>query len=102
MIRRPPRSTLFPYTTLFRSNPEVLEPAQHAVLLAGRSLRQLLQREDIAGLDHEPDDVAGQAALRHLGEAVVGIGRAHRSTPVTPKTPLPPFSFKKKTIFLIT
>src|SRR2546423_9830086 len=22
MIRRPPRSTLFPYTTLFRSNPE--------------------------------------------------------------------------------
>src|SRR3712207_8933937 len=26
MIRRPPRSTLFPYTTLFRSK-EVLEPA---------------------------------------------------------------------------
>src|SRR3712207_8613378 len=24
MIRRPPRSTLFPYTTLFRSDPEVL------------------------------------------------------------------------------
>src|SRR3712207_6414516 len=24
MIRRPPRSTLFPYTTLFRSSPEVL------------------------------------------------------------------------------
>src|SRR2546430_12415696 len=23
MIRRPPRSTLFPYTTLFRSSPEV-------------------------------------------------------------------------------
>src|SRR3712207_9495978 len=23
MIRRPPRSTLFPYTTLFRSNPHV-------------------------------------------------------------------------------
>src|SRR3712207_8042468 len=25
MIRRPPRSTLFPYTTLFRSNPQVPE-----------------------------------------------------------------------------
>src|SRR3712207_7176625 len=25
MIRRPPRSTLFPYTTLFRSGSEVLE-----------------------------------------------------------------------------
>src|SRR3712207_9368578 len=26
MIRRPPRSTLFPYTTLFQSNPEALWP----------------------------------------------------------------------------
>src|SRR3712207_7207380 len=31
MIRRPPRSTLFPYTTLFRSN----------VLVAGEELREL-------------------------------------------------------------
>src|SRR3712207_8682225 len=28
MIRRPPRSTLFPYTTLFRSAGRVAEPAQ--------------------------------------------------------------------------
>src|SRR3712207_7226048 len=27
MIRRPPRSTLFPYTTLFRSDPEAAESA---------------------------------------------------------------------------
>src|SRR3712207_6935852 len=38
MIRRPPRSTLFPYTTLFRSlseedGPDVLKPAD---LLQGR------------------------------------------------------------------
>src|ERR1043165_1283021 len=26
MIRRPPRSTLFPYTTLFRSDVEILRP----------------------------------------------------------------------------
>src|SRR3712207_8236576 len=26
MIRRPPRSTLFPYTTLFRSPEEVIDP----------------------------------------------------------------------------
>src|SRR5437867_9919540 len=31
MIRRPPRSTLFPYTTLFRS---VLEPRHHGPLRA--------------------------------------------------------------------
>src|SRR3712207_8386421 len=28
MIRRPPRSTLFPYTTLFRSVLEVLDPLE--------------------------------------------------------------------------
>src|SRR3989442_6347332 len=31
MIRRPPRSTLFPYTTLFRS--PLKQPATHSVLL---------------------------------------------------------------------
>src|SRR2546429_6184633 len=32
MIRRPPRSTLFPYTTLFRSNPaQSLESSLHCV-----------------------------------------------------------------------
>src|SRR3989337_3430768 len=30
MIRRPPRSTLFPYTTLFRSRPDVHHPAEPA------------------------------------------------------------------------
>src|SRR3712207_8943544 len=29
MIRRPPRSTLFPYTTLFRSDPRLLRPGRH-------------------------------------------------------------------------
>src|SRR2546429_5155510 len=29
MIRRPPRSTLFPYTTLFRSRDVVVDEAQH-------------------------------------------------------------------------
>src|SRR3712207_8130689 len=28
MIRRPPRSTLFPYTTLFRSNAVAIQPEQ--------------------------------------------------------------------------
>src|SRR5574340_1024487 len=32
MIRRPPRSTLFPYTTLFRSNPRLHRPGMHLVL----------------------------------------------------------------------
>src|SRR3712207_7153525 len=35
MIRRPPRSTLFPYTTLFRSGPRDPVPPNVAVLLSG-------------------------------------------------------------------
>src|SRR3712207_8897409 len=48
MIRRPPRSTLFPYTTLFRS--ERVEPVLEGVLGAHGGVRQL------AGLAcrHEP------------------------------------------------
>src|SRR3712207_7613811 len=32
MIRRPPRSTLFPYTTLFRSEPPHFQPSPRAFL----------------------------------------------------------------------
>src|SRR2546426_3677077 len=32
MIRRPPRSTLFPYTTLFRSLPNLLGPLDRILL----------------------------------------------------------------------
>src|SRR5689334_23981239 len=41
MIRRPPRSTLFPYTTLFRSKP---------VPTATRTLRQFVTRNDFSAL----------------------------------------------------
>src|SRR3712207_8835983 len=42
MIRRPPRSTLFPYTTLFRSHRTgEVEPVIHAAAGAHRVLLQL-------------------------------------------------------------
>src|SRR2546425_6865865 len=44
MIRRPPRSTLFPYTTLFRSD---LKGKQHTMPLEG-PMAELLQHE----IDH--------------------------------------------------
>src|SRR5258705_3520158 len=47
MIRRPPRSTLFPYTTLFRSHRE--KPADHQVVELRLGLAQmagLLQRRN--------------------------------------------------------
>src|SRR3712207_8376854 len=36
MIRRPPRSTLFPYTTLFRSVPREILRAYHTAMQAPR------------------------------------------------------------------
>src|SRR2546426_8024867 len=56
MIRRPPRSTLFPYTTLFRSlrHPATMSrlrngldrPSCSSVLLAGRRLDRMQRSEE--------------------------------------------------------
>src|SRR5256885_12242563 len=50
MIRRPPRSTLFPYTTLFRSIPATQEAEEGEWHEPGR---QRLQRAEIAPLDRK-------------------------------------------------
>src|SRR3712207_9169497 len=77
MIRRPPRSTLFPYTTLFRSARPALRRLRLALALVGRRARRLL------GLDLGPlrrsrlDPVrAGACEPRDAGRAVV-----HRRAP---------------------
>src|SRR3712207_8612601 len=65
MIRRPPRSTLFPYTTLFRSGTDraavvadeadPLRPARGAQRVAGvRVADQAAERHE----QHEPDPAA--------------------------------------------
>src|SRR2546421_11410996 len=58
MIRRPPRSTLFPYTTLFRSVRQVI-PARVRTGQWTRLVRALLDTPDGRG-------TAAEAALRHL------------------------------------
>src|SRR5256885_5399396 len=63
MIRRPPRSTLFPYTTLFRS----LEPRQRVI--AG--LRLFLTRVDDDLVGGDPGDHArppGDRSEEHTSE----------------------------------
>src|SRR2546430_10433972 len=45
MIRRPPRSTLFPYTTLFRSRPPEGEAAARRGRLSQRSRRRRLRAD---------------------------------------------------------
>src|SRR2546422_7126748 len=92
MIRRPPRSTLFPYTTLFRSRQR-----GRGRLLAGHEEREHLVEQLrvahgrallVAGVDQEREDVA--AARGPLGAAAGdlvaqdGLDRvavAHEPTP---------------------
>src|ERR1039458_7748084 len=45
MIRRPPRSTLFPYTTLFRSLHRVVNPQRAQGRLSGASKRRVRDRK---------------------------------------------------------
>src|SRR3712207_7645373 len=63
MIRRPPRSTLFPYTTLFRSRLlPALGPADlddHVLVVVGI----LRQQEDLELLLELPDAALGEVGL---------------------------------------
>src|SRR5258708_13909966 len=68
MIRRPPRSTLFPYTTLFRS------------LLGPRHFRDVDQAFD-AGLELDEGAVVGDvgdAALEARSDRIFGLDALHR------------------------
>src|SRR2546430_8741664 len=53
MIRRPPRSTLFPYTTLFRSLEEVIEQMASSVwpqieVLAEQMARTIVEKQKVS------------------------------------------------------
>src|SRR3712207_7390668 len=86
MIRRPPRPTLFPYTTLFRSGAAMLGAGK----VRARRPSGGLAEAPRGGLTYAPgggltDVVAGRIIARSLGTRVVDfdgpdprqIGRAH-------------------------
>src|SRR3712207_7716705 len=52
MIRRPPRSTLFPYTTLFRSLPRRAEVRWQVLHVLGEDQRPCLQHQDPRTVAH--------------------------------------------------
>src|SRR2546429_6497108 len=67
MIRRPPRSTLFPYTTLFRSVTRV--SAAHLEFFASVDEIALAKRELIEGLNgHESTAVLNARSEEHTSE----------------------------------
>src|SRR2546426_1516266 len=67
MIRRPPRSTLFPYTTLFRSPEEVPSDSPHVLVLAELS-QMLVPGEHVVDVRHFDDVFTGHEHLRKRSE----------------------------------
>src|SRR3712207_8469937 len=96
MIRRPPRSTLFPYTTLFRSrNPAREEAGQQVV-----SLDPVIER-----VDQPPNSRAtagpliqrGQPGLVHSHAAILSDRKSTRLNSSHANISYAVFCLKKKT-----
>src|SRR5260221_12126920 len=98
MIRRPPRSTLFPYTTLFRSHskaissrrPEMAQPASSAPALPGpgtydgalgRSIIAIHRWAVHQGLRGAPAEAVFEGLCRRLLEAGLPLWRAFAGGP---------------------
>src|SRR5690349_23482823 len=83
MIRRPPRSTLFPYTTLFRSTgtkglslslPKFKQIAQQSRAL--ESVAVYYTREMSLATPHEPEAIRGDRKSTRLNSSHVEISYA--------------------------
>src|SRR3712207_8506406 len=99
MIRRPPRSTLFPYTTLFRSRADGIAPRRRQGRRRVREhLWSVAARGVVANLDHlvrrprhlrSEEHTAELQSRQYLGCRLLlekkkeEIGRAHATSPVT-------------------
>src|SRR2546430_9007855 len=73
MIRRPPRSTLFPYTTLFRSTAHV-DGADAAGSVSNDT--DIFRKADV-GLSNAAFNIGGQVGLAVTGEVDIHLARSH-------------------------
>src|SRR3989440_11109786 len=105
MIRRPPRSTLFPYTTLFRSLADVpmaiayrLNPVSFAIAIRVLRVPHVGLVNLIAGQEVAPEFLQGAVTPQALAETVLPLldpaGAAARrprpGLPLGPDRPVPP------------
>src|SRR3989441_12293920 len=90
MIRRPPRSTLFPYTTLFRS----VLVARVAAAMGDRAIQDKAEAAIVARgealLDRWISLILGQLVLLALGAVVLGRLLTRRLPVLVGDAPLPP------------
>src|SRR5947209_11339197 len=92
MIRRPPRSTLFPYTTLFRSQPvQVIAPSVSLKLLTVDlgALGSVEQEGEVRSEEHTSELQSRQYLVCRLlleKKNTVGQKQTRNATPVTTVT----------------
>src|SRR5688572_33051816 len=70
MIRRPPRSTLFPYTTLFRSG-RVLEDSDSSTHHCAWTARCSLEACNLSGCPVRPREAESRAQINAVRNAVI-------------------------------
>src|SRR5258708_17507951 len=95
MIRRPPRSTLFPYTTLFRSRigrcgkyyVGTRSLCEHAIGIGSDRAEPIRSEEHTSELQ-SPDHLVCRLLLETKKRTVVGLPRLHGSLPF-PRVPFP-------------
>src|SRR3712207_7203017 len=81
MIRRPPRSTLFPYTTLFRSVLVLLERHARGVeARAGHGVAVAHVEEVVPGVVEEGDAALAELLLHRASVEVVDPRRSEEHT----------------------
>src|SRR5258707_7255044 len=80
MIRRPPRSTLFPYTTLFRSHPELPPAERFDLIIATNILLYYDTFEQSLALDRKSTRLNSSHA--NISYAVFCLKKKNRTQPV--------------------
>src|SRR3712207_9007978 len=100
MIRRPPRSTLFPYTTLFRSGRDVAHGRRAAVpgRPDGQELRcrrppptpHRVPAADVHGHGVDRKSTRLNSSHANISYAVFCLKKTYTLTPTTPLPPPPP------------
>src|SRR3712207_8357501 len=85
MIRRPPRSTLFPYTSLIRSNPEIPfdlfgGPPIAGLVEPGGDVTWEQPLEQAIADEAQPFSREDMHALRAEGERIAGTARSEEHT----------------------
>src|SRR3712207_7326427 len=100
MIRRPPRSTLFPYTTLFRSSGSVddrgrnhpVEGTDHFLIRIRLDLLQILFRKNEHGIETKVDRKSTRLNSSHanISYAVFCLSKKHTASLHPPPISLMP------------